>query len=181
MKIENSSSLSEKRAVMEGAVDCDRKTQALITAYVSSSKKTAGPHVVSKYLRRRVTGALFAASRQMTLDILGCAGLEEFVDSAGGTMVKSKMEYVKLLLVVYEIVARLLTDDTGDIKVDSFMYDGWSSKLGAPIAGMTFTHMIRKLNLRTFPLCFFGTQEIGKSADEHETIISAIITFNEKL
>eukprot|EP00171_Calliarthron_tuberculosum_P003336 IDg3336t1 len=90
-------------------------------------------------------------------------------------------EYVRLLPSVYEAVSRRTAAETGNVKVGSFTYDGWSAKLGASIAGMTFNFVDADWNLRTFPLCFFDTEDLGKSANEHEAVIAAAVHDNDKL
>ena len=52
--------------------------------------------------------------------------------------------------------------------------------MDASIAGMTFTYFDEKWCLRTFPLCVFDTENIGKSIEYHEVIISAAIKSNDK-
>ncbi len=53
----------------------------------------------------------------------------------------------------------MAADETGCASVVSFTYDGWSAKLGAPISCMTFHFVNANWNSRTFPLCFFDTEE----------------------
>ncbi len=122
-----------------------------------------------------------ASPAYCSLHLLGAAEFEAFVDCCGGTVDKSKTEYVKLLPGVYSIVARFMAAETGSVKVGSFTYDGMSAKLGAAISGMTFNFVDTNWNLRTFPLCFFDTEEIGKTAEEHEAIITAAVRDNDKL
>lgn len=53
--------------------------------------------------------------------------------------------------------------------------------MGAPISGMTFHFVDPKWNMRTFLLCSFNTEKIGKSAEEHEKIIRGAVKSNDKL
>ncbi len=57
----------------------------------------------------------------------------------------------------------------------------WSAKLGAAILGLMFNFVDANWNLRTFLLCLFVTEEMGKSVEEHEAIITATVRDNEKL
>lgn len=56
----------------------------------------------------------------------------------------------------------------------SFTYDSWSEKLDATIVN-------DKWELKKFPLLFCDTQDMGKSADEQEAIMSAAVTSKDKI
>ncbi len=67
-------------------------------------------------------------------------------------MDKSTGEYVNLIPKVFEVDSRLSAADTGEVRVGSFTYDGWSTKMGAAIYGMTFHFIDSDWVLRT---CLF--------------------------
>ncbi len=56
-----------------------------------------------------------------------------------------------------------------------------SAKRGAAISGITFNYVDANWNLRTFPLCLFDTEDMGKSAEEYEAIITAAVRDSGKL
>eukprot|EP00171_Calliarthron_tuberculosum_P014900 IDg14900t1 len=68
----------------------------------------------SLYLTRRrpISFPRTTASQQKSFEFLGCPELEAFVSCAGGAVDKSKREYLKLLHVVYEIIARISAKET---------------------------------------------------------------------
>lgn len=93
-------------------------------AFFTHIKNPQGSQIESKDIWRRVTGIILSESRKMPLEILGCAELEVFAEICSVTADKSNTDYLKLLPVVYEIVTRLSTDETIDVKVCSLTYDG---------------------------------------------------------
>ncbi len=91
-------SLTAKKDAMERALERARRNQPTLPELFGVRNREPGR---STYPRRdvvrRVAGILLAASRQLPLDLLGAAQFEAFVDCCGGTVDKSKTEYVKLL------------------------------------------------------------------------------------
>ncbi len=100
--------------MMVRAVSRARNTQALMTAFVTPFKKLRGTSTASMDFNRRLAVFLFAASRLLAIDLLGCAEFKAFADCAGGTIDKSKGKYVKLLPAVYKTVAHMSADETGE-------------------------------------------------------------------
>lgn len=121
------------------------------------------------------------ASKQLPLELLGSPELEAFVDSAGGTVDKSKKEYLKLLPCVYESISAIVSKETDSVNVGSFTYNGWTPKFNCPTSGMTFHFIDRQWKMRSMPLCFFATCDMSKTADDHEQIIAAAIKRNDKI
>ncbi len=150
-------SITAKNAAMERAMARGRRNQPTLGAFAVQSRALGKSTSPSKALVRRVAGILLVASRQLPLDLLSAPEFEEFVDCCGGTIDKSKTEYIKLLSNVYSIVARFSALETGTVNVGSFTLDGWSANLGAAISGMTFNFVDANWNLRAFPSCFFDT------------------------
>ena len=82
---------------MERGLERARKSQPTLEEFGVHNREPEKSTHPSKDLVQRVTGVLLAASRQLPLDLLGAAEFEAFVDCFGGTVDKSKTEYVKLL------------------------------------------------------------------------------------
>jgi len=179
--VRNANSTNEKLEILNRAISQKRASQSSMRQFIRTETAKPTPKSVSKDLVRSVCGILLAASRQVSFDVLGSPELEAFVSSAGGTIAKSKTVYVRLLPEVYSIVADIAAKETGDVKVGSFTYDGWSAQFGTPIAGMTFHYIDSSWNLKTFPLCFLSLEDLGKTANQHEAVMSAAITTNDKL
>ena len=119
--------------------------------------------------------------RQVSFDFLVSAELEAFVHAPGGTTSISESEYIRLLPDVDEIIIRMCSSEPGIVKTGSFIYDGWSARIGTPITGMTFYYIDRALNLKSFLLCFLNTEYTGSIADENWAVISSVIVNNVKL
>ncbi len=66
---------------------------------------------------------LLMVSRQLPLEIFGSAEFEAFVDCAGGTIDKSKTEYLKLFPHVYKVVSKVISKETSEVSVGCFTYD----------------------------------------------------------
>lgn len=62
-----------------------------------------------------------------------------------------------------------------------FQYDGWWSKVGRSIAGMTFHYIDGNWELKTLPFYFLGAKGSGETADKQEDVIRAVITGKKKL
>ncbi len=156
------------------------RNQPTLGAFAVQSHALGKSTSPSEDLVRRVAGIILVVSRQLQLDLLDAPEFEAFVDCFGGILDKSKTDYIKLLSSVYPIVARFSALETGTEKVGSFTYDGWSAKLVAAISGMAFNFVDANWNLRIFTLCFFDTEEMGKSVEEHEAVRAAAIRENDK-
>lgn len=175
--VQSASSLDEKRAVKEKAVARSRKAHSVFTNLRQKKPATNA----SKDVVRRVTGILLTASRQISMDILGAPELEAFIHCCGGTVEKSKQKYVKILPSVYKSVSKRIAREKGTVKIGSFTYDGWSARIGAAISGVPFDFIDKSWKMQCMPLCFFDTQDMGKTAEVYERIMRAAISSNDKL
>lgn len=128
-----------------------------------------------------VNGVLMAASLQLPLSVLGTPELQSFVHAAGGAVSTSKTPYLRRIYDVYEVVAERMAAATDVSSVGSFTYDGWSAARGEPIAGMTFNYVTADWKMDMLPICFFNTEDIGKSGDDHAAILRAAVSRNDKL
>lgn len=72
---------------------------------------------------KRITGVLFAASKQVPLELFSSAEFEDFLSTTGGVSDESKTEYLRFLPTAYEAVSRMSSHDTGIINVNSFTKD----------------------------------------------------------
>ena len=180
-KIERASSITKKSTVILHAVKSALLSEGAMSSFVSSAIPNRADVHISDHIRRRVAGILLAASKQLPMEVLGSPELEASVYCCGRSSEKSKKQYYSLVSDVYNIVAKHVAAQTDAVTVGSFTYDSWSSKQGAAIAGMTFNYMDSNWKLRTFPVCFLDIQGMGKSADEHEAIISASLSSNDKI
>lgn len=179
-KIEKAKELHDKKIILENALRSVNGSRKLITDSLTPfpSNITSSQ---SKQLRSRVAGIIFIAFRQHSFESLGCPTLEAFIDICGGTVDKSKAPYLELLPEVFRVISKLTSSSTQVSKVGGVTYDGWSARLGAPIAGLTFHYIDQNWILKSFPICFMNTVDIGKSAIEHESIIKSALRNNEKL
>lgn len=91
---------------------------------------------------RQFAGVLLEDSRQLLMDLFGSLALKAFVVFSGGYLDKSKSAYVKCL--VYVIITRMLSEETGKVSVGSFRYDRCSSKKSAGISGMNYNFVDAK-------------------------------------
>lgn len=83
---------------------------------------------------RRVAGALLVASKQPPLHIFGNPELEAFVSTTDGVMEKSKTQYIRMLLALYETISQMTSEETGNIGVARFTYDSWSAAMSHAIS-----------------------------------------------
>ncbi len=91
-------SLTRKKDAMERALERARRNQPTLPELFGVQNHERGRSTYpSRDVFRRVAGVSLAASRHLPLDLLGAAEFEAFVDCFGGTVDKSKTEYVKLL------------------------------------------------------------------------------------
>ena len=115
------------------------------------------------------------------MNAFGLAKLEAFVDCCSGGADKIKFKYLRLLLVGYDILSSYFCAKSKSIPLGCFSYDGWSARLGAAISGTNFHYIDTYWKLRTIPHCFFNTENIGKTANEYESITSTALKLSNKL
>jgi hypothetical protein len=77
------------------------------------------------------------ARDQTPLHLLNCDALAAFVTACGGRVDNSKTPYLTILRDVYDAAADIIREQTDIARVGSITYDGWSARLGVPIAGMS--------------------------------------------
>jgi len=180
-RIDTSDSLDGKIGILRRSIASTHNSQSLMRTFATQGPRARATKTGSKNIVRIVCGILFAASRQVSFEALGSPELEAFVHSAGGTVSKSKSQYIKMLPDVYKIIAEIASEETGSVNVGSFTYDGWSAAQGASIAGMTFHYIDADWSIKSFPLCFFNIEDMGKTANAHKAIMDAAISTNDKL
>lgn len=145
-RMEAANSTNAKLVILNRAISNSKSSQSSMLNFDRNGNTKTRRAVASPELDRTVYGILLPASRQLSLGILGSHELEAFFHVAGGTTPKSETQYINLRPDVCATVAKIFAENTSALKVGSFTYDGWSAKLGASIAGMTF-HLLTHLGV----------------------------------
>lgn len=180
-RIDAADSIDGKLSHLNRSIAKRKGSQTMMQNFARHGSAAHTKQAAPKELIRIVCGILYAASRQVSFDSIGSPEFEAFVYSAGGATAKSKAPYINRLPDVYAAVAELASEETGSVKVGSFTYDGWSAAQGTSIAGMSFHYIDSNWNIKSFPLCFFNLEDMGKTANAHEAVMSAAISTNDKL
>ena len=149
--------IDDKRKLLEKAIRDKESSRSKSRSYFLPVKRRRTFPKPKSNLKRRVSGVLLVASKQLSFELLGSPELEAYVSSAGASTEKSKKEYLKVLPDVYQSLSRYLSSTTALASIRSFTYDGWSDRLGAPIAGMTFHFIDKYWRLRQYLLLCFLT------------------------
>lgn len=92
----NCSYTDEKRKIMEKAISSNASARNLINRFSQLAAKNVAIRAVSQDLRRRVSGVLLAASKQIPLDLFSSPEFEAFISCTGGTSEKSKYGSIKI-------------------------------------------------------------------------------------
>lgn len=182
LQILSCDNVDSKRKVIVGHIQ-NRKSQSTLNSFVKTKRVTVGANVslASKTIVRRLCGLFLISSRQLSFEFLGAPELEAFVDAAGGSIDRSKSSYLALLPDAYDAIAKLSSCETEAVNVGSITYDGWTPKFNGPTSGLTFHFIDRTWKLRSFPICFFDTVDLGKSSEDHRQIIQAAVDRSDKV
>lgn len=171
---------NDKLKVLQDALAVARSQVSQLDVFARQARRSSVQS--NAKLVRRVCGVFMIASSQSPWALLDSPGVETYVRVCGGTAVdQSKHPCLTALPDVYEQCAKVLAAETGRGDVGSITYDGWSARLGAPIAGVTFNFVDDLWELRCMPICFFDTQTADKNADGHTEILRAVTRNNDKL
>lgn len=178
-------------AQVETANGKDEKFKAVETAVKRAKRGSMNSFVrpaaaltdrqINRDLLRRVCGVLMVARDQTPLHLLNSDALTAFVHACGGRVDNSKTPYLTILPDVYDAAADIIREQTNIARVGSITYDGWSARLGMPIAGMTFNFVDKDWTLQCFPLTFFDTGATGKTSDDHAAIMRAAVRENSRI
>ena len=160
--VRSSDAVDEKRSIIERAVMTESRSQSSMRQFARGTSRKRTSHSVSRDLVGNYV--VFSSRCQTTVfRFTGKCWIWSGNSCLRDTARKSKSVYVRLLREVYETITKLSTLTTGNIRVGSETYDGWSSKMGCPIAGMTWHFIDQEWCLKSFPLCSFNIQDMGKS------------------
>ncbi len=157
-----------KKDAMERALERARRNQPTLPELFGVQNRELGRSTYpSRDVFRRVAGVLLAASRQLPLDLLGAAEFEAFVDCCGGIVDKSKTKVREVAPGSLFDCCALLGCRNWSRQSLLFYVRRVECKVRRRHVGHDIQFCGHELESTHIPLCFFDTEEIGKSAEEH--------------